>query len=102
MSDRAIKQWIAELWRVLAPGGVLIGTSHGDYYQRILLPHERRIYSAGQPVFRSRYTEGRKLFLSFLPSIYLKSLLKDKFSRVQHLPGNDLTEFPQDTWIAIK
>ena len=102
LSDLALRSWIDELSRVLTPGGVLVGTTHGDHYLSIMLPQEQNRYTEHLPVFREQYEEGRKLYLSFLPPAYIKALLQAKFSRVIHLPGSKTTELPQDTWIAIK
>lgn len=100
LSPQSVRAWSAELARMLQPGGVMIGTAHGDRYRSMLLPHESAIYQSGRPVVREQFQEGRKFYLSFLPPVYLRTLLSEYFCHVEAIPtGRDV---PQDVWVAIK
>lgn len=100
LSQSAVEAWSAELARVLAPGGLLISTTHGDRYRHMLLPDERRRYDFGQPVSRADYQEGRKYYLSFHPASYVEAMLRGSFGSVLLAPAQP--GLPQDVWIAVK
>ena len=102
LSGHSVHRWCEELARILKPGGIMVGTTHGDSYWNILLPDEQDRYAAGQPVIRSRYREGRKYFLSFFPPSFMVDLLSEYFSSVTHVPGTTSHTVPQDTWIAVR
>lgn len=100
LSPQSVRAWSAELARILQPGGVMIGTAHGDRYRPMLLPHELATYQSGHPVVREKFKEGRKFYLSFLPPEYLRTLLSELFCHVETIrAGRDV---PQDVWVAIK
>jgi len=100
LSESSVRAWSTDLARVLAPGGILIATTHGDRYRHMLLPDERSRYDAGQPVSRAGYREGRKYYLSFHPPSHVEATLRQDFRRVLRVPAQPA--LPQDVWIAFK
>ena len=100
LSESSVAAWSADLARVLAPGGILIATTHGDRYRRMLLPGERSRYDGGQAVSRTGYREGRKYYLSFHPPAHVEAMLRRDFRRVLQVPAQ--SALPQDLWIAFK
>ena len=100
LSPASVRLWAVELARILRPGGVMIGTTHGDRYQSMLLADERKQYQAGRPVVRQGYREGRKYFLTFYPPSFVRSLLQDSFRQITLLPPEP--DAPQDVWLTIK
>lgn len=89
-------QWIAELRRVVRPGGILILTTHGLAYRPRLTAQERVRYDAGELVVRTLGAEGRKLFAAFQPPEFVRRELLRGLTIVEHIPG-DRT---QDIWVT--
>jgi SAM-dependent methyltransferase len=89
-------RWIAELRRVVRPGGVVILTTHGDAYRVRLTKQECAGYDAGELVVRTLGAEGRKLYVAFHPPSLVRAHLLNRLSIVEHRPGNGT----QDIWIA--
>jgi SAM-dependent methyltransferase len=65
-------RWLAELRRMLCPGGFLLLTTHGDSYLARLTPAERASYEAGKLVVRRRSVAGTNLCTSFHPPEYVR------------------------------
>jgi SAM-dependent methyltransferase len=89
-------RWIAELRRVVRPGGVLILTTHGLAYRPRLTDQERVRYDAGELVVRTLGAEGRKLFAAFHPPQFVRRELLRGLTILEHRPG-DRT---QDIWVT--
>ena len=97
------EEWRNELLRVLKPGGLLIVTSHGEWYrERYLLPPERARFDAGSLVVRGGIKEGKKWFAAFHPSAYMRGNFLREMESVQHLVRPQPGILEQDVWIARK
>ena len=94
--------WIAELLRVLKPGGLLIVTTHGNHFRSMLTTDEAAAYDRGDLATRAAGREGRKTFTAFHPPAYVRGHLLSRFDVVEHLPGGVGRDMLQDTWIARK
>jgi SAM-dependent methyltransferase len=81
------RSWIAELARVLGPGGLLLLTTHGDSYADRLTPEERGRYDAGEVVVRWPAVAGTNLCTAFHPEPYVRDCLA---------PELELLEFAAD------
>ena len=88
--------WMAELRRVVRPGGIIILTTHGLAYRPRLTRQERARYDAGDLVVRTLGAEGRKLFAAFHPPEFVRRELLRGLSIVEHRPG----ERTQDIWVT--
>jgi len=75
LSARAHEMWIAEIARVLAPGGLFIGAFHMSPRPEQLFAAERAIFEAGELVVRGGVKEGGRIFTAFHPEPYLRRLL---------------------------
>ncbi|MBB5517557.1 class I SAM-dependent methyltransferase [Amphiplicatus metriothermophilus] len=85
LSEAGHRAWIAEVARVLAPGGIFLGAFHMTPRAGQLLPGERARFEAGELVVRGRVKEGRRIFTAIHPERYLRERL---------LAGFDILEGP--------
>jgi SAM-dependent methyltransferase len=77
-------RWIAELGRVLEPGGRLIFTTHGDAVRDTIEPPLRELYDRGEFCVRFGSTPGSNLCSAFHPEAWVRESL------VSHLEILDL------------
>ncbi|OAD18758.1 type 11 methyltransferase [Candidatus Thiomargarita nelsonii] len=98
LSEQCCLHWMDELYRVLKPNGLLLIWTNGDRISQLILPEEKAEYDLGHFVVRSRYEEGKKMFLSFHPPEWVHSRLLQHFDILCHYseecPGS------QDVWAA--
>lgn len=64
--------WIHDIARVLAPGGVFLGTFHMTPAPGQLLPEEQARFDDGKLVIRGRVEEGSRTFVAYHPEHYLR------------------------------
>jgi len=103
LSKDAVIAWIAELGRILKPGGLIICTTHGDNYRHLLSgPEENVRYDAGDLVVQGNYTEGKKWFLTIHPELFMRNVLSLLFVDVQRIPLDPSKQMKQDVWIGRK
>lgn len=101
LSESVCNEWIAELHRVIRPGGILIITTNGDSIIPFMLPDEKQIYSTKGYVTRDKFEEGKKMFFACHAPAYLRQHLFKEFEILEHVPAS----FPhtgQDYWILRK
>lgn len=72
LSVENIDAWIAELRRVVKPGGLISFSAQGDSCLPKMSPAERAQYQAGEPVTRSVEEEGKKYFTAFHPPAFIR------------------------------
>jgi len=89
--------WIKELNRVLRPKGLLMITTHGNMASDRLLQHEKASYDAGRIVVRGGVTEGKKWYLAYHPSEFMRHRLLNEFEILSH---SQLLDTTQDLWLA--
>lgn len=103
LSEPVQLAWAAELRRVLAPGGLLVCTTHGDRYRYLLTDAaEQHRYAAGQVVEQAKYREGRKWFFAMHPPAYVRQTLLADFAAVAPVQPPADAGILQDIWIARK
>ncbi|GAB2824701.1 class I SAM-dependent methyltransferase [Ferruginibacter profundus] len=103
LSLKSHVSWIAELKRILKPGGLLLITSQGNQFKEKLLQHELDMFNAGKLVVRDTEHEGHRVYAAFQPETFMKILLKD-FTLLQFIPGGSKESIHglQDTWLVQK
>jgi ubiquinone/menaquinone biosynthesis C-methylase UbiE len=98
LSEQLHYDWIEELFRIIKPGGILIFTTHGDICAKRLLPAEKEKYDSGCLVVRGLIKEGKKHFVAYQPSQFIKEeLLKDHFI-VKHIKDASTYQLEQEVW----
>jgi SAM-dependent methyltransferase len=103
LSEAMHHAWIAELQRLLRPGGLLIATTHGDRHRYLLTARaEAEAYARGQFVAQSGFEEGKKYYFAFHPPTWVRGTLLAGFERVERIdPGPD-AGLIQDVWVGHK
>ena len=93
-------QWIKELMRVVKPGGLIIITTHGDYFKNNLVEKELTQYEAGKLVIRDGVEEGKRCYVAYHPEQFIKQeFLPEGLEVISHHPGPVLESLPQDVWV---
>lgn len=87
LSAEAHDAWIAEVARVLAPGGIFIGAFHMKPAPGQLLPDEQARFDRGELVVRGGVKEGSRTFVAYHPEAWLREHL---------LRGWEILEGPTD------
>jgi SAM-dependent methyltransferase len=87
--------WIAELHRVLRPGGLLVFSTRGEALSWKLDEGERAQYDAGELVVRYRAVEGTNLCAAFHPWPYVHDNLLASFKLLESRRGG-LVDGAQD------
>ena len=103
LSEEKHREWYAELFRVLKPGGILFLTSQGKHYRVKLTEEEQKTFNSGQLVVRGKVKEGHRTYSAFHPKDYMLKL----FTGVQileHIEPEPVSGrgIPQDIWIVKK
>ena len=94
--------WIDELARVLAPGGLLVLTTHGDAYRTRLAADEREDFDEGRLVVRFSGGAGTNLCTAFHPREYLQRLLADEFDVREYIAEGAAGTPNQDLVVAAR
>jgi hypothetical protein len=90
---------MAEMRRVLAPGGWLLITTHGDSYAGDLAPGERAAFAAGRLVVRESGEAGSNVCGAYHPPAWVRSTLSAGFEVVDFRPEGAAGNPHQDLWL---
>lgn len=95
--------WLAELLRILKPGGILLITTHGQNFRVKLTADEQTKFDAGKLVVRGRTKEGHRTYAAFHPKTFMHEFLAQT-KILEHIeqPANNNNWLPQDFWIVQK
>jgi SAM-dependent methyltransferase len=93
--------WVAELRRILRPGGLLMFTVLGDAFRGRMSDGERRRYDRGEMVIERPRMAGRNSCTVYHPPSYVEGRLLDGFEGVRPVAFGR-PEFPlaQDAYVA--
>ncbi|WP_422931718.1 class I SAM-dependent methyltransferase [Singulisphaera sp. PoT] len=102
LSEPLQRFWMAELKRVMAPGGHLLITTHGDHYLYALTPEEQARYRAGEVVVHKANRPGSNDCAVFHPESYVRQHLARDFEVVDMIPEGAKGNPCQDLYLLKK
>jgi SAM-dependent methyltransferase len=91
--------WMGEMRRVIAPGGHLLLTTHGEAHVPDLNPTELAEYRAGRPVVRATTLEGGNDCAAFHPPEYVRGVLAAGWTVAEFIQGSARGNPPQDAYL---
>jgi SAM-dependent methyltransferase len=94
--------WIAELSRVLRPGGFLFLTTHGEHYLPQLSADDQRRFHEGKLVVVGSSREGSNDCAAFHPESYIRQVLRQGLEVVDFVPEGALGNPRQDAVLLRK
>ena len=101
LSEEMHFAWIAEIARVLRPGGIVLMALNGDRFLPTLNDAERPRYESGQLVVRGNVLEGSRTYLAFHPPAFVRDKLLAGLEVLVHETNPDPhISSGQDIWIA--
>ncbi|HUI83204.1 MAG TPA: class I SAM-dependent methyltransferase [Candidatus Binatia bacterium] len=92
--------WLAELRRILRPGGYLIASTSGDGYFEKLDSEQRRRYLAGEIVITLDGRQGKNDCAAYHSEKAFRSLVEDMFTVEDLAPKGALGNPVQDLWLC--
>jgi len=96
------RAWRDELRRILAPGGLLLVTTHGAHYLPRLSESERATFAAGRCVVQGAEFLGENLCITYHPEASMRALFATGFEVVDFAPEGAKGNPFQDLWLLRK
>src|SRR4051794_25888979 len=88
LTEQLQHEWIAEMARVIQPGGLLLFTTRGETWRFKLTSTEVERYDSGELVTRYGGVEGTNLCAAWHPWSYVdQRLARSGFRTVDHIPA---------------
>ncbi len=93
--------WMAELCRILRPGGLLIITTHGDRYVETFNASDRARYACGETIVWSGDSAGKNRCATFHPPAFVRDKLAPaaSFEVLEFVAEGALGNPHQDAWL---
>ncbi len=102
LAERHALPWMAELRRVVKPGGLLLLTVAGEAYRERLAPAEGARYDRGEEVVQFDTARGTNLCIAYHSPAYMSATLLDGLELVDTLTASQSGDarMPQDCYLA--
>jgi SAM-dependent methyltransferase len=102
LSEKQHFAWRDELVRLLAPGGLLIITLHGERFVQHLDPQSQASFRNSELVVLARDVEGKREFQAFHPQQWVQKNFAGPLECLQHDERELFDWFHQDIWVLRK
>ena len=103
LSEEKNITWFEELIRVSNIGAVFFLTTQGDAYLEKMTEKEKEVYNKGEIVERGKVVEGHRVFSTFHPPSYMRTLFEKHTKVLKHIPGvKKEWGIEQDVWVLKK
>lgn len=102
LTEAGHRAWMAELRRVLPPGGLLFFTTHGTAYLPQLTPEEQARFGRGDLVVRGDGRAGSNHCAAFHPERYVREAMAGGFEILSFEPRGARGNPVQDAWLLRK
>jgi SAM-dependent methyltransferase len=102
LPERLQHAWMAELRRVVKPGGHVLLTAHGRHYLDRLHEEERQRFLAGELVVRWERVAGTNLCAAYHPQSWVAERLAGDFELVEFVPEGARGNPHQDLYLLRK
>lgn len=104
LSTEAAQRWVAEVARVVKPGGLFWFTIHGDSYRERLPPADQERFDAGEIVVWLPEIEGTNLCAAYWPESAVRRMFGDQFQLLHHYdprtsPAGEVTAIDHDAYL---
>jgi SAM-dependent methyltransferase len=99
LSDDLCRRWIAELTRVVRPGGLISFTIAGMSFAYRYQESERDAYRRGIPIYREWDEIGRRDCFSWHPPEYVRRVFLSGLEELEYVSSED-SGLNQDVWLA--
>lgn len=102
LSEELQFKWIAEIKRILKPGGVFYFTTHGKKTIHNLTNEERNKFFNDEIVLHNYFDEGDNKFSTYQSFGWTTKNLLNDFSLLLFEEGKDLPHLAQDIYVIMK
>ncbi len=101
LAERHARPWLAELGRIVKPGGLVLLTVAGEAYRDRLEPADRARYDRGEEVVQFDSARGTNLCIAYHSPSYMTALLAG-WELVERLPASrsGAAQMPQDCYLV--
>jgi SAM-dependent methyltransferase len=99
LSDDLCRQWIAELARIVRPGGLISFTIAGMSFAYRYDEAEKEAYRRGEPVYREWDEVGHRDFFAWHPPQYVRSVFLSGLQELEYVSSEE-SGLNQDMWLA--
>lgn len=94
--------WINELRRVLRPGGYLLLTTHGNYFEQYIPAHLKTTFQNGELVVVRPDRAGKNVCSAYQPERYVREKLARGWELVDFVERGAMGNYPQDVHVLRK
>jgi SAM-dependent methyltransferase len=99
LSDDLCRRWMAELVRVVRPGGLISFTIAGMSFAYRYHESEKEAYRRGMPIYREWDEAGRRDFFAWHPPQYVRGVFLSGLDELEYASSED-SGLNQDIWLA--